>query len=647
MRSATPVGCGPACWILLFCPFLLAAQTPDPRNQDPPKPEPVKTSITVVEKISAETPANVTVLDQTTLQQSPGTNLDDRLREVPGFSLFRRSSSLVAHPTTQGISLRGIGSSGASRTLVFWDGIPANDPFGGWVYWTQFVPDEIGRAEISRGASTSIFGDRAMSGAIGLFSRQPEKLHLLAEYQFGNLDTHDLSAGFSHAWSRLAISGAARAFTTDGYYIVPAAIRGAADRPASVRFVTSDVRIDRYTSFGNLFFKTSVLAEERQNGTVLTHNSTGLGTVSMRYVREFTSDSLSLVGFHTREGFHSTFSSVTADRNTDRLTFTQTVPSEAVGGAALWQHHASRWNLLGGADVYRVEGASTDHLVPPGLRVGGGTQLQHGVFGQADATFGPLRLFAGARHSFAGQGNQFLSPNGGFVIGGKRLRARGSVYRSFRAPTLNELYREFRAGNATTRANPALLPETLWGAEAGFDFTGETGTLRVTAYRNALNGLITNVTLSSTPAAIVRQRANAAAALSRGLEAEFRRRLRNFTGEWKYLYVESRYVTGFRVAQIPKHQGTAQLTYQRPGTLVSLGLRSYAYQFDDDLNVFRLPGYASAQFVIRQHVARALSAEVTLENAFDRRFYTAFTPTPNIGAPRLWRVGLRWDGRLR
>src|ERR1035438_7853602 len=189
--STMPVGSTRACWVLMCCPFLLAAQTQVPLNNatqkpDPSKPEPVKTSITVVEKISAETPANVTTLDSTALQQSPGTNLDDRLRDVPGFSLFRRSSSLAANPTTQGISLRGIGSSGASRTLVLWDGIPANDPFGGWVYWTQFVPAEIARAEISRGAATSIFGDRAMSGAIGIFSRQAEHLHVLGEYEFGN-----------------------------------------------------------------------------------------------------------------------------------------------------------------------------------------------------------------------------------------------------------------------------------------------------------------------------------------------------------------------------------------------------------------------------------------------------------------------------
>ena len=630
----------------MCCPFLWAAQTQDPQAIDPPKPETVKTSITVVEKISAETPANVTVLDQTALEQSPGTNLDDRLRDVPGFSLFRRSSSLAANPTTQGISLRGIGSSGASRTLVLWDGIPANDPFGGWVYWTQFIPDEIARAEISRGAATSIFGDRAMSGAIAIFSRQPEKLHVLAEYEFGNENTHDLSAGFADVWSRVAISGTARAFTTDGYYIVPASIRGAADTRANVEFVTGDVRIDHYTSIGDLFFKTSVLAEERQNGTELTHNSTGLGTLSLRYAREFTSDSFSLLGFHTREGFHATFDSVAAGRRTDSLTYSQTVPSEAVGGAALWQHHASRWNLLGGADVDRIEGTSTDHLLPSGLRVGGGTQLQHGVYGQADATLGWLKLFAGVRHSFAGEGSRFLSPSGGFVAGKKRLRARGSVYRSFRAPTLNELYRDFKVGNTTTKANPALLPETLWGAETGFDFVGENSTLRVTGYRNALDNLITNVTLSSSPTAIVRQRANAAAALSRGVEAEFRQRLRDFTGELKYLYVESRYVTGFRVAQIPKHQGTAQLTYNRGGTFASAALRTYSYQFDDDLNVYRLPGYASLQFVVHRRLARALSAEVTLENALNRQFYTAFTPTPNIGAPRLWHVGLRWDGRV-
>src|SRR5437588_3810944 len=115
--SWTRAGCTRAFLLVTCSQFLLPGQT----QPTPPKPELLKTTVTVVEKIAAETPANVTVLDNAALEQSPGVNLDDRLRDVPGFSLFRRSSSLVANPTTQGISLRGIGSSGASRTLVIWD----------------------------------------------------------------------------------------------------------------------------------------------------------------------------------------------------------------------------------------------------------------------------------------------------------------------------------------------------------------------------------------------------------------------------------------------------------------------------------------------------------------------------------------------
>ena len=85
------------------------------------------------------------------------------------------------------------------------------------------------------------------------------------------------------------------------------------------------------------------------------------------------------------------------------------------------------------------------------------------------------------------------------------------------------------------------------------------------------------------------------------------------------------------------HQGTAELSYFHGGTMASLGLRAYSYQFDDDLNQFLLPGYTTVQFVARQRIVKSLSADVSLENGFDRIYYTAFTPTPNTGSPRLWR----------
>ena len=41
--------------------------------------------------------------------------LDQGLQQVPGVSLFRRTSSAAANPTTQGLSLRSIAGSGAGR----------------------------------------------------------------------------------------------------------------------------------------------------------------------------------------------------------------------------------------------------------------------------------------------------------------------------------------------------------------------------------------------------------------------------------------------------------------------------------------------------------------------------------------------------
>jgi len=602
----------------------------------------VKTSITVIEKLSTDAPALITALDNGTLGTIAGVNLDDRLRAVPGFTLFRRTSSLVANPTTQGVSLRGIGSSGASRTLVLWDGIPENDPFGGWLYWDRFAPSQLEGVEISRGASTSVFGDLAMGGAIALFSRPATREHFELSYDGGNLNTHELSGGASNTWRRLAVSGFARAFTTDGYFIVPQRLRGAVDTRANVEFVAANARLDYFDAANRLFLRFDMLGEHRDNGTAAVKNSTGLGTIAANYAHSSSHDEFSLLFDYTSEQFQAGFSAVAANRATERITMFQTVPSDAVGAAAFWRHSQSHWHFLAGADTQHVEGFSTDRLVPTGARVGGGTIFQHGVFAQFDYKAGPAQLFVGARHQFTGGGDTFFSPNAGFAIGHGRVRARGSVYRAFRTPTLNELFREFRQGNTDTLPNPALRPETVFGAEVGFDYSGELTHASLTFYRNALDSLITNVTLQ-TGANIIRQRRNAAAALARGIEASLRREFGPFHGEISYLFADSRFNTGPRLSQVPRNQGSARLTYQYKGLLASAGVRALSLQFDDDLNTFVLGGFGVMQAEVSQRLTKQLTARAAFENLLDRQYVVALTPIPNTGSPRLWRIGLRWS----
>jgi outer membrane cobalamin receptor len=633
--------------------FVAGAQTSPvppatPASGDPSLP-PIQTTVTVNGSLTSETPASLTLLNKEEIRLVPGIQLDDRLRQIPGFSLFRRTSSIAANPTTQGVSLRGVGSTGASRTLVLWDSIPINDPFGGWVYWDRFDPYYLDRIEVLEGATTSVFGDRAMSGTISIFSPTIEHSHLSADIIGGNKGTLDTAAAYSDTWGPWGLSVHSRDFMTDGYYITDPPVRGAVDDRANVRFATGDVHLDYLGTSDRVSIHGDVLAEERQNGTKLTHNSTGLGTIGANYTHSWTDDQISFLAFHTQGQFHSTYSSIGVGRNTESLTASQRVPEYDIGGAAYWRHHRKKWNTIVGADTDDVHGTSYDysfftHVETPN----GGTLLQHGLFAEGDYQLGPVRFFAGIRHQFTGlHGETFVSPNGGVSAGLGHFRLRASGYRSYRSPTLNELFRPFRVGNAQTLANANLVPEGLVGVEAGVDWTEENTQISVSLFHNDLNNLVDNATLSITPNQILRQRQNFPSALSEGFQAKFSQKWRQWTLEGGYMFVNARLSSGQRIPQVPKQQGTGQLSYASGSRLFSFGVRAFGLQFDDDLNQFLLPGYAAINATVVQHLPKNFSALASVNNLLDRTFLVALTPTPNIGQPRMWQVGLRWSGNVR
>src|SRR5206468_4147767 len=132
----------------------------------PTRLEPVVVTPTRLEQQAGDAPASVTVVTREDIRAAASQTVDDLLRQVPGFSLFRRTSSVVGHPTTQGLSLRGIGPSGTSRAVVLVDGVPANDAFGGWVYWSRIPLQGIQQIEVVRGGGSSAYGNGALGGVV-------------------------------------------------------------------------------------------------------------------------------------------------------------------------------------------------------------------------------------------------------------------------------------------------------------------------------------------------------------------------------------------------------------------------------------------------------------------------------------------------
>ncbi|HEX9163539.1 MAG TPA: TonB-dependent receptor, partial [Thermoanaerobaculia bacterium] len=602
----------------------------------------------------ADTPSSVVVLSQKTLDETAAPTLDDALRQVPGFALFRRTGSRVANPTSQGVSLRGIGASGASRALVMDDGIPLNDPFGGWVYWGRVPRASLDRVEILRGGASDLYGSSAMGGVVQFIRRHPSSPSLAVEASGGSQSTGNASmfAGASHeSWGA---SVALDLLRTSGYVLVDPEQRGIVDRAADARHSAADATLEH----DHAFLRGSFFRESRNNGTPLQTNDTTIrqlaaGANAGAFVaRAWGSD----------QDYAQTFSAISGDRSSERLTVDQRVPSRSAGASAQWSHALGASNaIVAGADARQVSGASNE-LQFSGTRTtpvdASGRQRTAAGFLEDVVAWRDLSVTAGVRYDawrnfdaqrngapLAGRSDSALSPRLAVLYRPSSLVAfTASAYRAFRAPTLNELYRGFRVGNVVTVANESLAPERLNAFELGARMRN----VRATLFWMGMNDVISNVTLSSTPTLITRQRQNVSTSRSRGVELEgdwlLWRSLRLSPG---YLFsdsvVTSGDLEGKRLPQVPRHQASAELVWGGRST-IALQTRWSSRQFDDDLNQFPLRGYFVADMLYAHPIGTGLDFTLAAENIFNRRIEAGATPVFTLGQPRSIRAGVRFRG---
>jgi outer membrane receptor protein involved in Fe transport len=596
--------------------------------------ESITVTATRTETRLADTPASVVILDKQTIAASASPLIDDTLRQVPGFTLFRRSGSRVANPTAQGVSLRGVGASGASRAIVLDDGIPLNDPFGGWIFWGRVPATSLDRIEVLRGGASDLYGSGAMGGVVQFLRRRDDAV--VADLSGGSEATRDASLFVARGGDDWRASLAADLFDTDGYVLVEPRSRGAVDVNANSKHEA----IDATLAHGSAFLRLSRYHESRGNGTPLQTNETS--------IRQLAAGddvgALSLRAYTSENEYAQTFSAISADRSTERLTVDQHVPSRGSGGSVQYAHvFGSRHALLAGGDFRDVSGFSNeDQFAVSGAVThirNGGVQRIGALFAEDVIDVSPrLSVTAGIRAD--SWRDVSWSPRlSALFRATDRLALTASAYRAFRAPTLNELYRSFRVGNVLTNANALLDPETMNAFELGARY----GSMRANAFVMNVDDSIANVTLASTPSLITRQRQNLGSSQTRGLEIEsdwrFATNLRASAG---YLLSDAHTDTDKRLPQVPRHQATLQTTFTPSRATIAALLRWSSMQFDDDLNQFPLRSYIVADAFASYAVAPRVALTLAAENVFNRRIETAATPVITLGQPRTIRFGLRF-----
>ena len=660
-------------------------------------PQPPGEAILVTGRALADPAADrafaVDGIGQAALRNAPSAQLEQVLEQVPGLQLFRRSDARSGHPTSQGVTIRGLGGNASSRALLVLDGVPQADPFGGWVNWPVYDPAALDEVRVIRGGGSVDHGPGALAGTILMSSRSTPALEAGAD--FGSRQSLELRghAGTAIGGGVLAVTG--RAARGDGFVPVTRGTRGPADTAAPYQQASLRGRWVAPLS-ANIEAQASVSAftDRRDRGVAFTGNRTDGADASLRLVGGGPVPWSGVAYVQARE-LSSSFASVSPGRTVaTRVSLQDAVPSRAYGGSVeIRPQIAPSLELRVGGDARLTSGESRELFSyvagePTRRRIAGGETLTAGAFGELTLDAGTLSLSGGMRldhwrissgrlherllatgaplreDRYAGREGWLPTARaaGQLELGGGAAM-RSAAYLGWRMATLNELFRPFRAGADATAANALLEPERLAGIEAGLDFRRGGLELSGTVFANRLSDGIANVTLGQGPGTFpavgfvgasgeYRQRRNLEAIEVRGAEAsaQLRRGAWSIRGGASLVDAQveagglAAAIDGLRPAQTPRVTLTGTIAWEDGRRIASLGIRHVGSQYEDDLNKRGLPPATTLDAFLAWPLTRALQALARAENLFDEAVVAGIggDGSIEIGTPRTLWIGLRF-----
>jgi outer membrane cobalamin receptor len=598
-----------------------------------------------------------TVFAKRDLDQLPAVTTDEALRVVSGFSLFRRSSSRNANPTTHGVTLRGLSASGASRGLVLLEGVPLNDGFGGWVTWTRVPPDAIARLEVDRGAEGEAVGSDALGGVVRIVAPRGDHLSTVVGAEAGSLGVGALDASVGGRIGRSDAFGAVSWFHTDGTIPVAPESRGPVDQPARANWANAFGRLQFGDGSRRLTMTGWGGSDDRGNGTVLQVNRMSGGTGAGAFEAAGAKTTLAVRVSVSPNRFYQTFTTVNAARTSEVQTSAQTTDGTTTRAVVEVGRGIPAGHVLASLALARArvdfEDARPTTTTTQSLRDDSeAIAVQAGI-----APTSRLTVAGGVRHEWRAaptSGASYDQTTVGRASASLELTRsafiRGSVASSHRWPTLNELVRNFQVGNVLTRANPNLQPERAKSADVSIGMTGARWLLSTGGFWTVVDDAIANVTLS-TGAIITRERRNAGDAHSHGLEVDgeirptpaIRVRASGAFTDARFRNSLEPPLEGNRLPQIPRASGSLTFEVTMPrATTATVVWRGVSSQFDDDRNQFLLATASQCDLQATGRLAQ-FRWQVVLENAFDNRIEVGKTPLVTIAPGRAVRVGLTWS----
>lgn len=442
-----------------------------PSSAQEPSP-PLEVSVTGKPLPKRDKTEDSTVIDGQRLRESARSSLLESLsQESADIYVSGRGAGIhgVSNGASGGIHIRGLGGSPNDQVLVVVDGVPDYQGIFGHPIPDAYVPFLLDRAQVIKGGDSVLYGTNAMGGVILLRSRfrDHDGFEIENDAAFGSYATVRERAAVLARWGEWDVAGGVSALKTDGH-------RAGAGGSDLVAQVAGRYRAGRGVEIAVSERLVHVLGADPGPASHPYADHTfdvWRSNTAVRVEIDRGSVQLALVPY-LNAGVHRLFDGSLMTDSTSGLDASATIKLR-------------RWaDLVVGLAGDWIDGSYENRITRTSLPVR--AMSDYALYSQITLRpIAPLSFVLGSRELFSTTwGPVLLYKAGARWDIGRGFHVRTRLDRSFRQPTLRELYLPFPV------ANPGLKPERSITWDFGAGFTSEHLDVGCTGYRTEAHDLI-------------------------------------------------------------------------------------------------------------------------------------------------------------
>ncbi|TKG90392.1 TonB-dependent receptor [Puteibacter caeruleilacunae] len=427
----------------------------------------------------ADVPVKTTVISASQIRKSGAVSVLETLEDyMPG--VVTESNAMGNNMRIKGLNSRHI------LFLVDGERLVAEGA-GGNINFDQINVNSIERIEIVDGAASALYGSNAIGGVINIITKKPMHyfdLGVNTSYQSHNTIKLQTDVGVNR--EKVLLRAGVFRNSSDGFDLD--------NGPYAARYTDfgGDVTLGykfskriRTNFVGRYFqherFNRAISMDVKHdlnrkltlgaNGNVESRDRTNDLKISVNFDKFYSYDVMEKKNDDLEEGFNASYLS---SRLVDRFS------------------NDDQWELVGGLE-YNYEQITTKESKTLGEIPTKKSVNDVNVFGQFQYTFfRKVDVVAGARYTYNSQFNSAFSPSLSMMYRSGCFKVRGGLGRSFRAPSIKELYYKFdHQGSFWIFGNPDLNAEHGVYSSLSIEFSNDKFNVSLGGYHNQIDDKIT------------------------------------------------------------------------------------------------------------------------------------------------------------